>query len=76
MTHTQLPLPKTRPSLTDCQLGNHPVDQRDILIYTDDAHGIPDEISVCRACWAAHILKYYPGGLMAAHIREHPGEYK
>jgi hypothetical protein len=46
MTPTQLHLPKTRPSLTDCQLGNHPADQRDILIYTDDAHGIPDEISI------------------------------
>lgn len=61
----------------ECGYKNHIVNSTNWCHYWDDKNGIPEKgIHMCRECYAEHILKFYPDGLMAEHIKENPNDYK
>lgn len=55
--------------------GTRRVDIHSRYVYTDSENGITER-HVCRTCYAAHILKYYPNSQIAEHIRHNPNDYK
>ena len=60
--------------LSTCQYSDHPMKPHSGYVYADHDHGIP-EIRICKPCYAAHLLKYYPDSRVADHIRQYPEEY-
>lgn len=43
-------------------------------VCTDDSMGW-ENATICKPCYARHVLAHYPDGRLAGHIREHPEEY-
>lgn len=63
---------------TYCKYGNHYYDTAEIgtgCYYTDLDNGIPNDTPTCPDCYNSHILKHYPNGRMAEHIRQN-AEYR
>lgn len=76
MNAMQPTLPKPKPQYAHCQYKDHWMADGDGYVWSDPDHGVPDAIQICRECFAEAILKFYPDGKLAAHIRLHPEEYK
>jgi hypothetical protein len=56
-----------------CEYGaGHPTEPLNHYVYSDDLHGITQEISICGDCLKQHILQYYPHGRLAAYYRGDP----
>jgi len=82
--NNQLPLPllsgarrtANKIPASTCEYENHPMKQFGGLIYEDAKNDIPYQIRICHACYARHILKYYPESILANYIQSHPDDYK
>jgi len=49
-------------------------EERHLCVYWDEERGIY-AATICKACFAKHILEYYPGGILAEYIRNNLNEY-
>lgn len=52
-----------------CQYKNHQMPLNTCYIYRDVPNGIDEDIRICPDCFREHILKYYPDGKLAEHLR-------
>ncbi len=59
--------------MAHCDYANHEAPEHthrnQMYVYTDLGNGIAEDTYTCRTCYRAHILKFYPDGLVAAHFR-------
>jgi len=44
-------------------------------VWKDIEHGYPEDVRICRRCYALKMLEYYPTSSIAKHIFAHPFDY-
>lgn len=57
-----------------CAICGQSLEERYCCTYWDEERGISGA-TICKTCYAKHILKYYPDSRGAEHIRDNSDEY-
>ena len=57
-----------------CSMCGKSFEERHLCVYWDEERGIY-AATICKICFAGHILEYYPGGILAEYIRNNLNEY-
>lgn len=57
-----------------CSMCGQSFEERNGCVYWDEERGIY-AATICKTCFAKHILEYYPGGILAGYIRDNLSEY-
>lgn len=59
-----------------CQVGNHAItDLFSGYVWSDEEHGYPNDVRICRRCYALKMLEYYPDSKITKHILDNKNEY-
>ncbi len=58
-----------------CKICNHQIiNEFDYVVYSDDEHGL-GTATICKHCYALHVLKYYPKSRVADYMKNNPTEF-